>query len=130
MTLSINPAPGSSLDEITHILSIAPTSQTIEGQVPINRRNSKREARHTAWFLESESLVDTSDVNDHIDWLINRLDGKEHLLRELIARGCAARIWCYWLSALGHGGPILTSRQMGRLSMLGLDICFDVYGTI
>ena len=37
-------------------------------------------------------------------------------------------IFCYWLSAGGHGGPTLSPAIMRRLGELGLEIGFDIYG--
>ncbi len=37
-------------------------------------------------------------------------------------------IFCYWLSADGHGGPILSPAMMRRLGQLELEVGFDIYG--
>ncbi len=37
-------------------------------------------------------------------------------------------IFCYWLSQSGHGGPIVSPAQMGRLAALNIELGFDIYG--
>jgi hypothetical protein len=37
-------------------------------------------------------------------------------------------VFCFWLSAQGQGGPILSPEIMKRFGELGLEVGFDVYG--
>ena len=36
-------------------------------------------------------------------------------------------ISCYWVSAFGHGGPVLSPDIMKRLAAFGLGVSFDFY---
>jgi hypothetical protein len=37
-------------------------------------------------------------------------------------------VFCCWLSAEGHGGPMLSPEIMKGFGGLGLEVGFDVYG--
>ena len=49
------------------------------------------------------------------------------VLTELRTAGCETVLDCYWVSATGHGGPMLWAEQLGRLAEYGLELWFDVY---
>jgi hypothetical protein len=79
------------------------------------------------WFLTSKGNVQSRDLRRHIDWVTERLTGKVAGLRELKETGHEARIIAYWLSAYGHGGPILSSPQTQAIAQLDVDLDLDVY---
>ncbi len=79
------------------------------------------------WFLCSEGNVESKDVRRHVVWILDQLTGKENELRQLQDEGYDMYVFCYWLSASGHGGPELDHEIMRRLVSLRLDIAFDVY---
>ncbi len=79
------------------------------------------------WFLTTEEIVQSRDVRRHIDWLLERMDPLRAALASLRAEGCRADIFCFWVSASGHGGPGLMPGSMRRLADLELEVWFDVY---
>jgi hypothetical protein len=79
------------------------------------------------WFLTSENHVNSKDVRRHVDWILTQLAGKEDQFLKLQDEGYETDIFCYWLSASGHGGPELDPELMQRLVSLRLIIGFDVY---
>ena len=79
------------------------------------------------WFLSSQEQVESKDVCRHVVWILDRLAGKEAELLRLQDEGHEMYVFCYWLSASGHGGPELSHEVMQRLVSLRLDIAFDVY---
>ena len=81
------------------------------------------------WFLTSEGAVDSNDVRRHLDWLLHQIADKSSVFDSLRSAGVSIDVFCYWLSASGHGGPTLSPTQMSVLASLGLDVGFDVYGT-
>lgn len=109
-------------ESITEKLGIEPSSIQ-----PAEQRQEGRTDRPAAWFLTSEHQVDSRDVRRHVDWLLSRLRGTSAAFEALRQRGVRADVFCYWLSASGHGGPILSPKQMSALSELELEIGFDVY---
>lgn len=86
------------------------------GSVPVKR--------HT-WMLTSEGTVDSRDARRHIDWVLDRVSLPD--LARLLETTCDGRLWCFWLSQSGHGGPTLSPAQCRRAAKVGLDIVFDVY---
>jgi Domain of unknown function (DUF4279) len=90
--------------------------------------NSQDDAHVNGWMLSSKNQIDSRDVRQHIDWLLERLRGKQKLLHLLQAEsGVSMDVFCYWNSAQGQGGPSLDAEQMRQLADLNLDISFDCY---
>jgi hypothetical protein len=83
--------------------------------------------RPDGWFLTTEGTIPSRDIRRHLDWLLDRLEPKAGTLAELRSRGASVDVVCYWLSANGHGGPILSPSQSKRLAALDLECGFDVY---
>lgn len=112
--------PGAiSPEEVTERLGIEATDTMTETRTgePLN-----------GWFLSSKTNVASRDVRRHIDWLLDKIDPAALALVSLPAsEGVDADVACFWDSAQGHGGPILSPVQMKRLASLDLDIWFDVY---
>jgi hypothetical protein len=79
-------------------------------------------------LLSTEGITASRDVRRHVAWILDRLAGKDEILRSLQTEECRIDIFCYWLSADGHGGPILCPAIMRRLGELELEVGFDIYG--
>ena len=103
--------------QVTEALRVQPTEmQTASGP-----------ARPDAWVLSSKTAVESRDVRRHIDWCLDQLGSKGEALARLRADGARMDIFCYWLSASGHGGPTIAPAQAAKLAALDLDCGFDVY---
>jgi hypothetical protein len=107
--------------EVSRILKLEPTSSQSASNDPPRRQHG--------WFLSSKESVNSRDVRRHLDWCLDRLVSGREALYELRQAGASVDISCYWLSAGGHGGPILSASQALRLAELNLDCGFDVYFT-
>ena len=83
--------------------------------------------RHDAWFLSSKLSVDSKNVRRHLDWVLDQLGGRRVALRDLAERGAKLDVNCYWVSASGHGGPMLSPPQLTKLADLEIELQFDVY---
>jgi hypothetical protein len=112
-------------DAVTRVLGFPPSSSHRRGDV----RNCQRPIPYTAgaWFLTSEGTIKSRDVRCHIDWLLEQVGTKRSAFEQLKAQGCRMVISSYWLSAHGHGGPMVEPEAMRRLADLGVQIAFDVY---
>ena len=123
VTLRIYPE---SLDpsEVTARLDIEPTDSQRRDD---SRRPGSRPAALHGWFLSSAGAVASRDVRQHLDWLLSLLVSRVDALRTLQADGCRMDVFCFWVSASGHGGPSVRPTQMGELARLGLELLFDVY---
>lgn len=109
-------------DALSAKLGLSPTDAQKKGQarhgVP---------AKMGGWFLSSAAIVHSRDCRRHIDWLLEQLSGKERILKQLRSEGYRMDISCFWASAYGHGGPVLSPQSMQKLAQLELEIGFDVY---
>ena len=105
--------------EVGSALGLVATRMQLVSLVPPRRPNG--------WFLTTEGAIASRDIRRHLDWLLDRLEPKAGALAELRSRGASADIFCYWLSATGHGGPTLSPSQSKRLAALDLECGFDVY---
>ncbi len=79
------------------------------------------------WFLSSKGLVTSKDSRRHIDWLLDQVLPRRQAIAALQSEGAEVCVSCFWASAQGHGGPILSKRQLARLAELGLDFDYDIY---
>jgi len=114
-------------DEISRLLGVTPSSSHRKSDPLSPRFPEKGRRKVGAWLLKSEGQVDSRDSRRHVDWLIDRLDGKAVVVRNLQSVGHTIDISCYWLSASGHGGPSVPPEQARRLADLGIELWFDVY---
>jgi hypothetical protein len=116
-------------ERITCVLGIKPSGTQVKGRPHTRRSGVTSTPTIGGWFLSSEGVINSRDVRRHVDWILGVLAGKEEALRRLQQEeGTWMDIFCYWLSAEGHGGPSLSPAIMRRLGQLELAIGFDIYG--
>jgi len=108
-------------DEISKILSIAPTSSKVKGEMFKSIKVEKN-----GWYLSSENELSSTNTCDHIDWLFDKLKNKEDVVKELQSKGCRVAIGSFWLSKNGRGGPILETKQILELAKFNIPIGWDV----
>jgi len=84
-------------------------------------------APRSGWLLTTEAFVQSRDLRRHLDWLVDRFGSRRPELAGLRSTGWALDVPCYWLSAYGHGGPTIDSKQMTVLAQLELSLWLDVY---
>lgn len=106
---------------ITGAIGLSPTFEVHVGDVFPARTRPRTEG---IWSLSTEGLVRSTDVNEHVDWLLDRLPDD---LKARIPDGARLRMHCAWHSATGHGGPHLAVQTLRRIADAGLDLDFDFY---
>ena len=111
--------------EVTARLKLQPTRAQVKGERV--GTFSKRIHPFSAWFLSSRDHVTSQDLRRHLDWLFDTLSPRESQIRALRGSGCVFRVWCYWLSQDGHGGPMFSVPQIQKLSEFEFELCLDVY---
>ena len=109
-------------NELTEKLGIQPYRTQVKGEV----RNDRVRNWPTAWFLESKEKVASKEVRRHIDWLLEQLEGKSEVIRELQTDGSEIHLSCFWGSAVGHGGPMLDPEIIKKIASLNIGIAFDI----
>ena len=115
-------------ERITGLLGIEPSQIQIRGRVYTTSIGQEFTPQLGGWFLSTKGIIASRDVRRHVAWILDRFAGKDQILRSLQAEGYRMDIFCYWLSADGHGGPILSPEIMRRLGELELEVGFDIYG--
>ena len=110
---------------VTEHLNMEPTSIQIKGQLA--NRCSRRTNPLSGWSLSSEGCVDSNDLRNHLDWLFDKIACRKVEMESLRRIGCEIRVWCYWLSKTGHGGPTISVPQAEMLAELELELCLDIY---
>jgi hypothetical protein len=111
--------------EISELLSVECTRSYLAGDRISSRTERLRETN--AWFLSSEGAVGSLDCRRHFDWLLDQLEGCQAKIGDLIACDTTSDVVCYWVSAIGQGGPMFSPRHFTRFSALGLPLWFDIY---
>jgi hypothetical protein len=107
---------------VTSLFGIEPSQTQRKGE-----QLKKGVVRRKGWFLSTENTVVSRDVRRHVHWLIETFSSKEEAFHQLRSQSYETVVSCYWMSASGHGGPMLSPKLMRSLSDLGVEIRFDIY---
>jgi hypothetical protein len=105
-------------EDITNILSLEPT-RTIQ-------KNAKR-IKKNGWFLTTEDRIESTVLMDHLKALAEDIRFNKDQIALLITKGAQARIFCFWVSAMGNGGPIINAEMLRFYGELNLDLHFDLW---
>ncbi|CDG89175.1 DUF4279 domain-containing protein [Xenorhabdus bovienii] len=115
-------------DEVSSLLQLEPTKKNIVGTKITSSSGRTREIKIAGWLLSSENYVNSKDIRDHLDWLLNKISKSSEGLKQLQNTDkVTMRIDCVWRSIAWHGGPTLWPEQMKIMSDLGLECSFDIY---
>lgn len=115
-------------EQVTEHLSVVPTKWQIKGQNVTLPSGKISNAKLSFWFLESEAHVESKDLRDHINWLVEILRASRNGLKTLQSiDGIKMTVKCVWESAYGDSGPVLWPEQMRALAELNLECGFDFY---
>jgi hypothetical protein len=120
-------SPSMSPEAISAKLGLKPSETMSKGHIRRTRRGGEIETKINGWFLRSKESIGSRDLRHHLDWLLDRLTGVRHSLLALQAGDAEMDVFCYWVSAYGHGGPTLEPEHMRRLADLNLELGLDVY---
>ncbi len=112
-------------EEVGRLLGSSPTGLRRKGHPA--REGGRFLARTGAWFLESEAAVGSNSFEEHIQWLLDRLEGKDEEIVRLRSQGYKVEVSCFWQHV--QLGPVLmlSPAVMKRLAELELLIWIDAY---
>jgi hypothetical protein len=104
---------GIEASEVTSAFGIAATETATAGEC-------------VGWRVSSESQVLSTNLERHIDWLLNQIEDKISVIQELKQRNCQVDMYCFWQ---GHGtsndvGPFITSYTLRRVADFHLNMIF------
>ena len=101
-------------DSISRCIGLEPTRVSHKGNL-------------YGWYLSTQDKITSVDVTDHLESLLNTLETKKAKILQLSTEGYDMRVFCFWESFVGNGGPVLTSKIMSKLSELSLELHFDIW---
>lgn len=112
--------------EISEQLRLQPTDTATRGERSRAPSGKERVAPIGRWILETEGVIDSTDLGLHISWILDQLDVSGVVPTQLpdVSR---ADVCCFWVSSTGHGGPVISPEVLGRLARYNLTLDFDIY---
>jgi hypothetical protein len=113
---------------ITRLFRIEPSDSAVKGEVSKSPSGKSRQAPTGRWILGTAEKLNSTSLEKHIEWILDRLASID-LKAEDLPGVESADIFCYWNSANGHGGPEFSPQLMGRLAQNGLTLSLDIYFT-
>jgi hypothetical protein len=111
-------------DHVGRLLGLSPTH--LHRKDHPYRRGGRLLAPTGAWFFGSKDAIHSNDFEDHIRWLLDRLEGKGEAIGRLRSDGYQAEVSCYWLH-LDDRNFIIRPAIIRRLVELDLTVWIDVY---
>lgn len=78
-----------------------------------------------AWILRIDNLPLPNDCQEHIDWLLAKLKGKEDFIRGLREKGYWVGVMCHWYSECGDR-PELRQGTVKQLDDLKMCLDFEL----
>jgi len=113
-------------EEVTRLLKVTPTDAALKGETKVISGGKTRTAPTGRWALETAQLIHSTNLEDHLCWLLEQVDASGISLPSLpgVSR---SDVFCYWESATGHSGPEFSPEILGRLAKHGLTLGLDFY---
>lgn len=107
-------------DEITSRLKIKPTWAFAKGQIIYSRGKPAGKRREGNWSISSKGQLETTSMERHLLFLLERLEPVKSELLEIAERlSLTVHFSCVWTFTDVIGGPILTTNTLRRIADLG-----------
>ena len=116
---------------ITDALRTAPTVAYRKGEVYKRSRGREARGRTGVWLLSSEDHVQSSDLNDHLEFLLGvifaetdeeRLSRVQNAIRDY---GLEADVACFWHGERGARPPVIREDIRERLARIPAELELD-----
>ena len=111
--------------EISETLGIESTSSGRKGEIRSTPQVKRPPRRDSIWILNSP-LEDGRPLQDHLQWLLDKLESKTDAVRE-VSKSYKATFFCGFSSENGQGGCTFDADLIARLGRLGLPIVLNLY---
>jgi hypothetical protein len=118
---------------VTDILGISPTKSWRKGELfRPGPRSPEIVARTGAWWLSTEGLVASPDLDEHLAYLValilpkgdgDRLARLQGLMRE---ESAAAHVGCFWHGEAGAQPPVIPPFAVAAFNRLPAEIEIDI----
>jgi hypothetical protein len=110
-------------DRLTNILHIDPTTAYRKGEVYKRSRGHEVRGRTGLWLLSSKGRVHSSDLGDHLSYLLKILpdsrDDRMETLRKMLRDGhVEADVSCFWFGSPGSFTPAISNDVIAAFGRL------------
>jgi hypothetical protein len=99
---------------------------------PISSRSNASLASHSSWTLStknsSECPSENSPISEHIQWIIERIEGRRKELSQLAAN-CDIEISCFLSTESTNCWFDIPHAMVKKLAEYKIDLVFDVYAS-
>jgi hypothetical protein len=119
----LNPA------KVSELLGLSYDFSTEKGRAIEGRPNRKHPATTGIWSITSKNRIHSLQLEDHVQYLLDRLGNCEQALRQLKKQDSTISVWCAWFSALSSDGPVFSPACLERVAAFSADFEFDYYYT-
>jgi hypothetical protein len=111
-------------EQVSQLLGINATFKQVKGSAS---GKSRRPALCNSWLLSSEGSVRSKDLNEHVEWILDRISHGHSAIRELKLNG--HRVEFHITVKIGHWNTMCTISPINlqRLSNFGLPTMIDIY---
>jgi hypothetical protein len=109
------------------VVADLPNLEFLNSQI-IDLPENLKSNRYSYWEITSHNNLNTTDLIQHLEWLLNKIESKKNKIAELLLKDKSAKvyIYCYWKSKFGYGGPsILPPELLKRIADLNLKLWID-----
>lgn len=118
---------GINADEVTRLLGIPPSSMYRKGEKYQTRDGRSFERFSTVWHLRSDGDVTSDHLNDHAEYLLNKLEPKIKIIQELRQKADYCFVWITYK----HGDDCVASfgikaDLLARLAALASDVNYSI----
>jgi hypothetical protein len=83
--------------------------------------------RRGTWQISSSVYVDSWEVDDHLEWLVETFEGHQAKLREFLDLGYSFRLQVCWVDRGGNGGPWFSREYVQWLGEVRVGIAVNWY---
>jgi hypothetical protein len=109
--------------QISKVMDQQPDDFLVKGE---QRRPGKTNKSHL-WQITTQGDCESKDMRAHVFFLLSNIPDGAVKLKALIELGCEIRLWSFWESASGNGGPTLDHEFVKWLSQYPVELAFDFY---
>jgi Domain of unknown function (DUF4279) len=114
-------------DELTVLLGIQPSFSHAKGDT-LESRAGLLKHRTGIWALESEDKLETTNLEKHLIFLLDKIEPVGAIILELITKySLLVDFHCYWISATGQGGPLISPATLMRVANLNAYLDFEIH---
>lgn len=112
---------------ISETLGLTPSSAARKGETRVSPRGKTHRAPTGRWILESDGQVASACTEEHLAWLLDRIEaaGVRPARLPNVQR---ASVSCFWFSPDGQRGPEFSVEVLRRLVAAELPLELHFYG--